>query len=576
MDLANMFKALFTDQMIIESATEMFRDRPLELKLLDPEDFVKKNDVQEVTNHITFIRDGIPTPDGLLSNEIFGITKDERAGLYGYIDLKSWFMHPLCYKVWGSMDKNIKNIVHSIDTYSIDTNGNLIQDPKGGTGIDWLMKNIESIKIRSTESRKRDIKINFLEQNKDRLFMRKLIVIPPFYRDVANNGGKVELGSINKYYQSIIRTAISIKDRQDMFGGDAGDADKGRMQEMLVAIYKALSGTSTDADDGVGLGKDGIIDTAGKSKTTDNGTRLVLSAPELKAETVDQLMVNMQYSALPLASAIVNFKPLIIFNIKRFFDNEFGGSTNMQSIGKDGKVRYVKVVEPQMQFSDTIIEKQMKKFVHGFSNRFEPVMVNVEGPNNKPIQMSMVFKGRSVSAKDYAAGNTGGNSSLIDRPLTWCDILYMAAVEAVNGKHILITRYPIDSIYNQFPTKINISTIKDMEPVYVDGKYYEHYPRIRAEDVGSNTSNRFIDTLNICNLYLKGINGDYDGDTAGIKGCWLVETNEELDMFTISKIHYINFGGNNIRVSSNEALQSIYSLTKTLATDEKLLTDPIF
>ena len=35
---------------------------------------------------------------------------------------------------------------------------------------------------------------------------------------------------------------------------------------------------------------------------------------------------------------------------------------------------------------------------------------------------------------------------------------------------------------------------------------------IREEDIGSNTSNRFIDTLNICNLQLKAIGGDYDGE----------------------------------------------------------------
>ena len=34
---------------------------------------------------------------------------------------------------------------------------------------------------------------------------------------------------------------------------------------------------------------------------------------------------------------------------------------------------------------------------------------------------------------------------------------------------------------------------------------------IRQKDIGANTSNMFIDTLNISNLYLDGIGGDYDG-----------------------------------------------------------------
>lgn len=69
-----------------------------------------------------------------------------------------------------------------------------------------------------------------------------------------------------------------------------------------------------------------------------------------------------------------------------------------------------------------------------------------------------------------------------------------------------------DSAYNQFPSIPRISTIPEVEPVYVDGRFYRWYPKIRENDIGSNTSNRFIDTLNICNLQLKAIVGDYDGE----------------------------------------------------------------
>lgn len=85
-----------------------------------------------------------------------------------------------------------------------------------------------------------------------------------------------------------------------------------------------------------------------------------------------------------------------------------------------------------------------------------------------------------------------------------------------------------------------------------------------------------MDTLNICNLQLKAIGGDYDGDTVGIKGVWLQESNKELREFIKSKSHYINFSGNNVRVPSNEALQSLYSLTKVLDQDKSKLTNPVF
>ena len=69
---------------------------------------------------------------------------------------------------------------------------------------------------------------------------------------------------------------------------------------------------------------------------------------------------------------------------------------------------------------------------------------------------------------------------------------------------------------------------------------------------------------------------DYDGDTVGVKGVWLQESNEELMKFIKSKSHYINFSGGNFRSPSNEAIQSLYSMTKILPQDLSKVTDPVF
>ena len=57
-------------------------------------------------------------------------------------------------------------------------------------------------------------------------------------------------------------------------------------------------------------------------------------------------------------------------------------------------------------------------------------------------------------------------------------------------------------------TKIIVSSTKETEPMYFNGTYYRYYPKIREEDIGSNTSNKFVDTLNISNLYLPGAGAD--------------------------------------------------------------------
>lgn len=52
--------------------------------------------------------------------------------------------------------------------------------------------------------------------------------------------------------------------------------------------------------------------------------------------------------------------------------------------------------------------------------------------------------------------------------------------------------------------------MKNTEAIYYGENYYKWYPKIREEDIGKDTSNMFIDTLNICNLILPIIVGDYE------------------------------------------------------------------
>lgn len=539
---------------------------------LNVEKFVKANNVQQISDPIFFIRDSVPSPKGLLSYEIFGITKEERAGTYGYIDLGDWFLHPLVYKKWSQKDRRIKDIVHGIKKFSLNSSGELVEDEHGQTGIKFLKNNINKIKIKRTDSKERDDIIDYIYKYKDLIFMNKMIVMPAYYRDVqSKSGGKVGVGDLNKLYQSLIISSNSLSETQD-YGLSMDDSIKGRMQETIVSIYNSVTGTSGDDTDGVGLSKkSGLVRTAVMSKTVDYGTRLILSAPELKVETLDDMMVDLDYTALPLSSACVNFMPFVIFNMKRFFENEFGGGVKMKAI-HNGKLEYADVKDPLVTFSEDELKKQIKRFVLGFSNRYAPIEVPLV--NGKTAYMT--FSGKKVNPEDIVDGKIVGESPLIDRRLTWCDVIYMATVEAVKDKHIIITRYPIDSCYNTIYTKVRVSTTKSTEGVYVNGEYYRWYPRIREEDIGKNTSNLFIDTLCLSNLHLKGLGGDYDGDSVTVKGVWFVESNEEINRLLNSKKVLVNIGASNIKVSGNEAIQSLYSLTKILPETKPKLTNPVF
>ena len=199
----------------------------LRLEILDVDRFVKVNECKPISSPIFYSRNNIPSPDGLLSYDIFGTTQMERAGIFGYIDLGGYYLDPSCYKCWTRIDKAIKEIINKTKKYSIDRHGYFVEDPDGQTGIDFIRKNLDKIKFKSSESVKRDMRIQYLEKNRNRMFINKYLVIPPYYRDTNSGGKSVGVGGVNKLYQQLIIAVNSLKGTQE-YGFDMSGPMMGR------------------------------------------------------------------------------------------------------------------------------------------------------------------------------------------------------------------------------------------------------------------------------------------------------------------------------------------------------------
>ena len=561
------------DSLVVNEEYDKVINR-LQLDILDVDKYVRVNQCKPVTNARPFTGNGVPSPDGLLSNEIFGYTQKERSGTFGYIDLHGWFMDPSCYKTWCTLDSRIKNIVFGVKYYSIDEKGNLYDDEESGnTGIDWLRKNISKIKFKESESNMRKLSIKYLERNRDKMFINKYIVIPPFYRDKNTGTGSrvvVGLGGVNKIYTNLIVASEALTATQE-YGFDSSDSMKGRVQDIILQLYDFFCGNnnaSLENSKGAGLSsKLGLFRRTAMSKTSDFSSRLVISPIDLKVDKPDNLMIDFDKSAVPLYSAITQFRDFVMFQTRQFFENEFTGSATYPVLDKNGKVRSIIPEDPEILFGDERIEKEMDRFLHGYNNRFVPIEIPVADSKEK---FYMRYKGRLVTP-----GTTNPENPLTERRLTWCDVFYIATVEAVRDKHVLITRFPIDYFSNQFTTKVEVASTRETEVVEYDGTIYKWYPKIREEDIGSDTSNTFVDTLRFSNLYLSGIGGDFDGDQCTIKGVYTREANEELDNFMSSKQNLVTYGCKPLREPGADSIQAMYALTKILSdvkvTDSKAI-----
>lgn len=552
----------------------------LSVEVMDVPRFIKNNECKEITNPTFFGPSGAPTPDGLLSNEIFGITKIDREGIYAYIDLVEDFIDPSCYKALLRTDRRFSGIVNATNRYIVTEKGDLVEDEKGGTGIKWLKANFSKMSLASktSTSRKRELYVKYLKLNhsKGKMFINKYIVIPPLYRDVNTTGKYTGIGQINTFYVNLLVGARSLRENNN-YRLSMADTTIARMQNTLKGIYDWACGNDNAmiSDKGTGLsGKTGIIRRANLTKTSDYSSRCVLTAPELKVEAVDNLMVNLDQSAAPLAAVVADFYPFMMYNLRKFFENEF---LNVSSypVYKNGQMIRVPLKNPMYAFNDDVLKKRLKEFLYSYDNRFIPIEAPIDydaiGWDPKKDKVYMTFRGTN-KVSDY-----GQNPEPITkRALTWTDVIYIAAKRSVEGKIMSFTRYPIDSFYNTIYTKIEIASTKETEPLYINGEFYPFYPKITQDEMGKPTKSKFIDTMQVCNLYLKGMGADYDGDTGVMKGSFFEETNKELERFYNSKVNYVNLACTNIRTSSNESVQSIYNLTKVLMSDIKKLTQPEF
>lgn len=562
--------------------------RQLDIKPLDVDKFIKVNELKAITNPMFFARTNMPTVDGLLSNEIFGITKDDRTTIFAYIDLAGeYFLHPLAYKIWSRLDSNVKLCVYEMDTFVYDPEkGKLKSDPKGETGLKFLMKLIKTVDFKKTGSSKREVKINFLEKYREKLFMKDVVVIPAGMRDVNTEAdGKVGVGEINKLYNAIVRDAKALQESDD-YGLSLNGTLRGRIQDNIVKIYNwfifgrdPLTGADAQAS---GLSRKlGLIRRAGMKKSFDWGSRLVICTQNLRKEKLSDLDVDLDSIGLPLAAVCANLFPYMLYWIRNWFSNRLSDVQTLTVYNtKTKKLEQTKIDSWQTVYSDERIKKEIGRFMHGMSNRFVPIEAPIINPA-KGTNYYLQFKGYNVPNEDIAKKLINDQMSkesfhLNSRPLTWCDLIYMAAMEVTKDKMTLITRFPMDSYYNQFPAKIKVISTIETEPILVWNTFYKKYPKITLEDINQNSSNHFVDVALPNNVRLGSIGGDFDGDTVSSKVPYSIEANDELYKAINAKIHYIGFGGINKMETSHEGAQAIYNITMNLPDDDGKFTDPEF
>ena len=392
----------------------------MKIEILDIDRLIKVNHLQEVTSPRLFSSKMMYDQQGILSTDIFGISKGDRRSTFAYIDLKRHFIHPHIYaKVLKPMFRGIMYIVSGQRRYNI-RDGILVEDPNGWTGINALYNRWDEIDWKRSKSSNSVNKTLLSNLSRDQVFIEKILVCPPAYRDVMMAGtvdSSDHVNELNDLYVKLLRS-VALLNEGGRFAATQY-ATQMKVQDTLVEIMDYFKAQISR--------KQGLIRKNLIGKSVDYGARVVISAPNYNNERLEDNMVDVEHTALPISQCCSTFYPFIEAWLKNFFTREIINDPNNISFYSYAQKKEVnaRLKDPEVQFSDKAIRKMINDYTLNPDNRFRVINVDVLVPTpagEKVMKASMILKGKVILPNNA--------TKVLNRAMTVTDVMYLACVES--------------------------------------------------------------------------------------------------------------------------------------------------
>ena len=94
------------------------------------------------------------------------------------------------------------------------------------------------------------------------------------------------------------------------------------------------------------------------------------------------------------------------------------------------------------------------------------------------------------------------------------------------------------------------------------GTIYKFYPIIDLTVPKDQVALQFINVLHMQNTLLGSLGADYDGDTVSVRAVFTQEGNLDCERMMKEPTQFLNANGTNIRTTTNEAINTLYVMTK--------------
>lgn len=400
----------------------------MKLDLFDLNSFIEVNKCPEVTNPIFFNYDGNPTPDGLFSYELFGFSDEDRKHIFGYIDLKGKYIHPLIYLTMTAKMGALGKILTG-QKYAVVANKKIKivdEDFEGAaTGIQFIYDNFEyidwynEIDEEEIDSLDKKSRLKFFKSlKKEEFFVDKWLVLPPFYR-AASATNKSMGDAINDLYKELLSKVrgMNLGFSFDIFGDETRLRIQNILKDLYLSTVAPISGKNLIFEKGssvgklAGAGKNSMVRKHLLGKTIDWSSSSVITSPHnSNANTPDQKPVPWGYGAFPIASLLSMFQPFYLNACSDLLES-------FLSIFASDNASDIKRIDVT-QFNTEKIEKMVKKFIKDPEDRFEEIIFKyVDKSGNEKEQVVPIYEFKNKNdAENF--------KNYIKRPMTITDLFY--------------------------------------------------------------------------------------------------------------------------------------------------------
>lgn len=496
-------------------------------------------------------------PRGLFSTEIFGKVGEERRNrLFSYIDMKVSVFHPVIFKALHELKHIYSSIIlgreYAVWNDEIKDFDKSTQT-EGKTGFHFFLQHFKDIAFTERDSTKREFNIKLVEKYRNNCLVDKLVVMPAGLRDYEfDENGKPTEGEINAKYRKMLSLSNLVSDPGAKVKPDVIDGVRAQIQTTFNEIYDYFTSLLQ--------GKHKMIQGKVVTRKIFNTTRNVITSLNNSVDKLDSpQLIGQNSTIVGLFQYLKCTLPVSIYQIKTgFLSNVFIGSNSPAVLVNKKTLKKEMVEIDHSDYDKWMTSEGLRGVINNFGE--EDLRHGVLEVANHYVGLLYVGPDNTFALFQDIDDLPKERSREHVRPVTFCELLYIAVYKHANGMPGLVTRYPVTGYGSIYPSYCYLkATVRSEIREELDenfqktGSVANEFPILNE---------RFFNSMSPSLSHIKRLGADFDGDTMSLSVVMSQESKDEINNRLNSAAYYVGPTGKmNFSMATDIADYVVASMT---------------